>query len=392
MRILFVNDFYTPYLVGGAEIAVKQLALGLKAHGHDILVVTARIGNTKQEEISEGIKIYRMGYFPAFPKAIRLASGTSPGSPSTTVKNEFEKIIHSFSPDVIHFHNIWLLGPSLLQIPGCRKGITLHDYWPFCLRRSMLRVGGDPCPHPGFVACRLCRMRAPATIRSLDLLNIEKERNQIGDWIRRCDFRSTPSAFMAERLSRFLNVEAEIIPNGILINKKNSSVSTRPPYVLYASRATRIKGYSLLLDAFSNERLRDVQLWVASNTTKSISRNITVLGWQEPEGVQELIADAKCVVVPSLWPENAPMIILESLSQGVPVVASRIGGIPELVEDGVTGILVNPGDVEALIDAICRCYEDQDLQNSARLNGPKFINKKYSIGKVLEIWEKIYAE
>src|SRR5207245_329359 len=80
--------------------------------------------------------------------ARRLSSGTAPGPLASQTASDFQAAVAAFRPDVVHFHNIWLLGPAIVNLAPGRKGLTLHDYWPICLRRTMIRVNRQPCPGP----------------------------------------------------------------------------------------------------------------------------------------------------------------------------------------------------------------------------------------------------
>ena len=84
------------------------------------------------------------------------------------------------------------------------------------------------------------------------------------------------------------------------------------------------------------------------------------LGFTSGEHVEELLAGALAAMVPSLWFENASMSVLEAMAQGVPVVGTRMGGIPEQVTDGVEGLLCTPGDVGEMADALAQLRDDPD--------------------------------
>lgn len=389
MRVLLVNDFYAPHMVGGAETLIEDLAGGLVARGHEVAVVTARIGDLPAQDVVAGIPIFRIGGFPAFERARLLASGTAPGHLTATTIADFQAAAAAFQPDVVHFHNIWLLGPQMVHHAGVRRGLTLHDYWPICVRRTMIRVNWQPCNGPGPIACRLCRLRAPATWRSLDLVNIEHERDSHAQALRACDFVTTPSRYLADQIERVNGCRMRVVYNGI--KPDAAAPPTTSAYVLFGSRPVSAKGYDVALRAFKRPELRAYELYVAGNTAPAGAQNVRVLGQQPSSRMPELIAGARCVIVPSLWPENCPMIILEALRAGVPVVASRIGGIPELIEDGVTGLLVPPGDGDALAAAIRRCADDQQLRAAARQAGPMAVHNRFSRDVMIAQFEELYA-
>lgn len=390
MRVLLVNDYYSPHMVGGAEVLVQGLAAGLRARGHEVRLITARIGNTKARECIAGIDVVRVGRFPGFSRAAMISSGTVPGRLSSTTTRDFHEALRSFRPDIVHFHNVWLLGPAIIRLVSCRKGITLHDYWPICVRRSMIRVNWRPCSGPGPVACRLCRLRAPADVRSLNLVTLEAERVDRMRTLAACDFMTAPSAFMAERLATSGDIRPVVIYNGVdaggLIGRPS-----QPPYALFAGRPTREKGYEIALRAFRLPSMRGYRLRVAAAVSHAGLSNVSILGQQPSSCMPRLIAGASCVIVPSIWPENCPMIVLEALRAGVPVVASRVGGIPELVADGETGILVPPGKVDDLAAGVRRCFEDGRLRRLTRHRGPAAIRERFSREQMLSRFEDLYV-
>lgn len=391
MRILLVNDYYAPYIVGGAEVLVQGLAMGLRARGHEVMLVTARIGGAEARERINHIDVIRIGRFPPFRRAERLGSGTAPGRLSSTTAADFQAVLRSFHPDVVHFHNIWLLGPAIVRLVSCRKGITLHDYWPICVRRSMTRINWRPCSGPGPVACRLCRLRAPASIHSLNLITLEAERSDHIRSLAACDFMTAPSDFMAELIATAGGHRPSVVYNGIDVDSGLGEKAIIPGYALFAGRPTREKGYEIALLAFRLPSMCGYRLQVAASAPHAGSPNVSIMGQQSHDCMPRLIANATCVIVPSIWPENCPMIVLEALRAGVPVVGSRIGGIPELIADGITGILVEPGNADQLAAAIRRCFQDGQLRRMAQHHGPAAVQERFSSDQMITRLEAMYV-
>jgi glycosyltransferase involved in cell wall biosynthesis len=164
-----------------------------------------------------------------------------------------------------------------------------------------------------------------------------------------------------------------VLPNPVVAAPQPQEARVEPPEVVYASRLVAEKGVDPLLDAatllpagvrlrmIGSGRLeRQVRARVAAEDL-----SVDVLGPRPPAEVAAHLRGAAAAVLPALWWENCPMAVLEAAALGVPVVASAVGGIPELVEDGVTGLLVPPGDVAALAEALTRLVSDPD--EAARL-------------------------
>jgi glycosyltransferase involved in cell wall biosynthesis len=391
MRIILVNDFYSPFMIGGAESVVRSLAFGLQERGHTVIIITSHIQGTEQEQIVEGVQVYRIGNFPKINLSSRLASCPTPMKPSIQLVNEFENIVKNIAPDVIHFHNVWMLSPQLLYVAGYRKGVTFHDYWPFCLRRSLMRVNEKPCPKPGKLHCRLCQVVAASRLDELNILRTEHVQSDVTTALATCNFFTAPSQFAVQKISQFTGLNVRVVRNYVPRANYRREYPSKNPYVLFASRATHVKGIDLTIKAFSRKSLKDCKLRIASNISTNTNSNIEVVGWQNPDQIARFISEANCVLVPSIWPENSPMVILEALQCGTPIIASSIGGIPELIKEGVTGILIEPGNEKSLIRAVKRCWADTDIQRNAQEFGPKFIRQYFSPESVLPQLEGLYA-
>ena len=159
------------------------------------------------------------------------------------------------------------------------------------------------------------------------------------------------------------------------------------------------KGIHVLLEAFKKLKRENARLIIAGSgpeleTVKRLSKTddrIISLGFISEEEKRKLLIDAGLVAVPSLWPEPFPMTILESFGSGTPVVASKVGGIPEIVRDGVNGMLFEPGDSEKLSTILTELSENEE--NLRRLSeGAAESARQYYIEKHIELLETIYLE
>jgi glycosyltransferase involved in cell wall biosynthesis len=120
--------------------------------------------------------------------------------------------------------------------------------------------------------------------------------------------------------------------------------------------------------------------------------DVDFVGHLDPPDVASVLRAARASVVPSVWFENAPMSVLESLAAGIPVIASRIGGIPELVEDGREGLLVPAGDVDALALALGRLDADADLAGRLGAAGRERAVREFSPERHLRGLLRVYEE
>jgi glycosyltransferase involved in cell wall biosynthesis len=172
---------------------------------------------------------------------------------------------------------------------------------------------------------------------------------------------------------RFKNVKSIVLYNSVEQNKrikeKNSS-----PYFLFFGRLSREKGIISLINAFLD--LPDQQLKIVGTgmlydeileMTKE-SKNIEVLGYRSGKQLQDIVEGAHFVIIPSEWYENNPMTIIEAYSLGVPVIGTNIGGIPEIIEDGKTGFIVEPYSKQSLKNAVHISSQLTDEQYSKMSN------------------------
>ena len=136
-------------------------------------------------------------------------------------------------------------------------------------------------------------------------------------------------------------------------------------YLLYHGRLSEEKGLMTLLRAVAG--LQDVRLLIAGSgamqedmeqfiADHQMEERVQMLGFQRGDALRRLVAEAKCVVLPSEWYENGPYAVMEAMAQGKPVIASRIGGLPEIVRDGVTGYLCTPFNSDSLSACIRKVW------------------------------------
>jgi glycosyltransferase involved in cell wall biosynthesis len=168
----------------------------------------------------------------------------------------------------------------------------------------------------------------------------------------------------------------------------------------FIGRLHPVKNLDVLLDAFSliQPRTKNALLVLAGRgemldqlreLTRSlgIGNNIVFLGHQTE--ITKILKTFDILVLPSRI-EGFGLVLLEAMASGVPVIATNVGGIPEVVEDGITGLLVSPGDPNVLASAIYRLFNNQDLVDRLRMEGIRLVNHKFTIQKTTESIEDLY--
>ncbi len=272
------------------------------------------------------------------------------------------RLLLEFRPDVIHVHGIHRqLSPSILAAARERNVPvvhTMHDYFAVCPADVLLWGDGTLCD-PG-----LCRAAAPwpAILHRCVRGSLAQSSLSAAETFFRTRFMHfeelvtrfiSPSQFLADRLraAGMMRRPIDVLPNAIAEQPQGAGGAG----FLFAGRLAREKGLRVLLDA---ARQANLELTIAGDgplaqlVRERSSQRVRWVGSVPSTRVIELLGQCTAAVVPSTWFENAPLSILEPMAAGTPVVASAIGGIPELVRHGVDGLLVRPDSVDSLATAM----------------------------------------
>lgn len=363
MRILIVNKFWYPR--GGDCVVAMATAEMLRRMGHKVAVFTMDYPSNADDSnvagVASGVRFD--GSVAERFKAVRRAL-TGAG-----VEQPLTRVLEEFSPKVVHLHNVHsYLSPVVARLAhehGCRVVWTMHDYKLLCPAYTCLRDRKPCCEcieRPLEVVNHRCMKHSMAASFVGLLEATQWNMNRLIQWV---DTFICPSAFMAQMLRRVDVPESHIavIPNCMPADRAKAlgEEGERADYCCYVGRLSSEKGLRTLLKAasdlpFTLRVAGDGPLLGELRHHYGHCRNIELLGRLDAPHVAELLQKARFSVVPSQWWENCPMGVVESLCAGTPVVATRMGGIPELVDDSC-GLLVQPNDATALAEAMCLAWE-----------------------------------
>lgn len=371
MRVLQVNKFLYP--VGGSEAVLFRTADLLERHGHDVSFFGMRDSRNavpgSPEAFVSNVELRNGG---GLRESLRRGALATAGRflYSREAAEKMEALIREAKPDVAHLHNIYhQLSPSILT-PLRRHGVpvvlTLHDYKLICPNYTM---------HSGGAICERCkghRYYQPVIQSCVKSSRLKSALCAIeacvhtatGAYSRGIDTYIAPSRFMADKVIEFGFDGRRVvqIPNFIDVEDYEPSYDEES-YFAYVGRVETVKGVSTLVRAVSSSEVaRGFELRIAGDgdarqaleqqCRDEAASNVRFLGRLDPADVGELVRKAMFLVLPSEWYENAPVSVLEAYAYGKPVVAARIGGLPELVVDGETGLLFEPGNAEDLRNKI----------------------------------------
>lgn len=358
VRILMTTTFYPPYHIGGDAVHVKWLAEELAKQGHEVHVMFSidayemKRGRVRQVDVEPG------GVYLHPLRSIRGRLETLLvylWGRSAYFSREFERLLQEVSPDVVHHHNISLLGYNLLRKRGSYLNLyTAHDYWLACQRNDLFR-DGQLCV--GNRSCSLC------VIRSRRPPQFWRRQKAFTRAMRDVDMAIAPSNYACHTLSERTGMPMVTIPNFVPHPPEDIPPSGFSDYFLYVGVLERHKGITELVELFRQHwreigaRLlvagtgsleKRLRAYVKSNDLEDVVR---LLGWRDHSTLYSLYRDAHALVMPSLWPENAPLVALEALSVGTPVVTSTMGGLPEIAGLQGEGFVC---DLDHLKDALIK--------------------------------------
>lgn len=399
MKILLVNKFH--YRKGGAETYYLTVGSELERMGHEVAYFSMKHPNNlpcKWDRYFVAQREYNDVKNPLSAVRDGIALIYSPEA-----KRNFQALCEEFRPDVVHLNNVHRqITLSILDAPYLKEHhvpvfYTAHDYVTICPGYLMLDGEGrvcDACLEDGkYRHCIENRCVKGSRAKSA-LAALEASFNRAHRSNERIDRVIAPSSFMRSKLIEGGWPEGKVVAlqnfadDAILARASGvaGDVTDREsPYLLFFGRLSAEKGVDVLLRAFdaaAPSLPRDMRLIVVGDgpdaaefrelaaSLDSASR-IEFAGYQTGDALQTYVERASLAIASSRCRENMPYSIVEAFAAGTPVVGTRIGGIPELVADGVTGFVCDPGDVATMADAMVRGAE-------AFLDAPVYVRMQES--------------
>jgi glycosyltransferase involved in cell wall biosynthesis len=404
MRILHVNKFL--FRKGGAEGYMEDLAELQRRAGHTVGFWGMDHPENTHVELS--------ATFPPFvefdnppPDLVARAKMVGRMVWSLQAERGIARAVEQFRPDVAHLHNVYhQLSPSILG-PLHRAGIpvvlTLHDYKLVCPTYQLLDHGEvcTVCVGRKFWNAPIKRCRNGSFIASTTMA-LDLSIHTILRSYRHVDAFVCPSRFIARQMERgkVYPDRMHVIPH--FIDLAGLEPKTRSGgHAVIAGRLAAEKGIDVAIRAVGHlsegvhldiagdgPARRDLEALAAAEAPG----RVTFHGRLPKEHLFDLLRASSVAVVPSTWLENQPMAVLEALAAGLPVIGSDLGGLPELIDEGVDGFLVRPGDDKALAAAIDDVIRDAPRAFTMGQNGRRKIEADFSPSVHLELISGLYRQ
>lgn len=389
MRILLCNKFY--YRRGGDCIYTLNLEALLKAQGHDVAVFAMEHPDT----LDTPWRRY-------FPPEVNLSSASSKarfflrslGGGGTA--SRFKSLLKEFKPDVVHLNNIHSqLSPVIADIAhkcGCKVVWTLHDYKLLCPRYDCMRHGTEPCDLCFSDKNNVLKQKCMKDSLPASIMAYCEAVRWNRDTLETCtDAFICPSHFMKSKMEQggFNPAKLHTVCNFIDTEKcRRDDYTERGDYYCYVGRLSTEKGVETLARVAASLPHKLVVIGDGPlKETLPKSSGIEYVGRKDWGDIKHIAGLARFLVIPSECFENNPLSVIEALCLGTPVLGARIGGIPELIDEGTDGLCFESGNEEAFARKIEKMFSLQfDYTAIATAAQVRFSAETY-YARIMEIYK-----
>lgn len=360
MKIVLFNTFYYPHIGGGAEIVFKEQAEGLQKRGYDVVVITTHGENFIKKEVIDGVRVIRIPYsnlywaFQAKNKPFyKKIQWHLKDIYNLSIKKYVDEILDNEKPNIAICHNLSGLSISVwdsLKERHIKIIQEIHDQYMTCINSNSFN-NNKFCENP----CKVCK-----TFRLLHRIKSSNIDSVIG-----------VSKFVLDRfisLGYYKNAKKFVLHNArsfpIVENRPWSNDT--PLRIGFIGNISKVKGVDILVKAFIKSKI-DATLTIAGMATdkpfleklesyKKENNSIKIVGYINS---QEFYRQIDIIVIPSVWPDTFPTVAFEACANNVPVICSRIGGLPEIIKQDENGVLFTPGSVDELTTILNNITQDK---------------------------------
>jgi glycosyltransferase involved in cell wall biosynthesis len=392
VRVLLLTEFYPP-VQGGLEFHVEALARTLARRGHEVHVASLAGEVGRRDDVTLHRLTSTMSHVPRAHRA--ALRPFHPPLADPMVRRGVVRLLRSLQPDVVHAHS-WIVA----SVPADRVPplvLTVHDHAFSCARRDRYYLGRERCSGPQITKCASCCFQHYGALRG----PVMAATTPLGVRGIHADAVIAVSHAVASRLTAPMRAQAEVIPNflppDILEGTEDAGASLPgESFVMAGGAAEPHKGLDVVIDAWDGRRGFDAALLLALLPGRplpaaegafiaTLSRPAMMSAWRR----------ATVAVIPSLWDDPCPTVALEAMAAGRPIVASDVGGLPEILTNEVNGLLVEPGNPRALRAAIGRLLQDCELRErigAAAREGAEAFSAAAVVPRIELVYRRVIRE
>lgn len=387
LNVLTVNKFY--WRKGGSEAVFFGEKELLESHGHNVWPFSMQSADNIESDFSQYF-VDEVDYDS--PKTSDKLKNATKIIYSFDARKKMDTLLGDYLPDIAHFH-IFQHQISVSAFSPLRKRdipivLTVHDLKPMCANYRMYVNGSvcEACKGGKYFNCLKNRCSQGSLGKSL-INTVEMYFHHARgyyDWV---DKYIVLSRFFRDKMIEWGFPESKIsyLPNYVTC-PQITTPRTEGDYVLYFGRLSDEKGIDQILDeAKKNSDIPHILAGTGPAEEELKARvkeekidNAKFVGFQSGQALDDLIANARLTVISSVVYENCPMSVLESFAHGRPAVGARMGGIPELIEEGVDGAIFEGGNSEQFAAAVRRYWDYPEDALAAGHAGRQKVEKEFS--------------
>ncbi|MHA1299984.1 MAG: glycosyltransferase family 4 protein [Candidatus Helarchaeota archaeon] len=388
LKVAFVSAFWTR--LGGGEIGADLLRKGIQKKGIDLRVLTTQKMSKDKEFIPFNLR------FPISKEMILFGHTIL----DKLMKRSIERSLkdYKFVPDIFHVQNIYSL-PACAEVAKKMKIpyiITIREPLPKVLL------------HPYNI---LLKFIISQNLKSRNKILLKILKDECNGVISVSDFIKNRLMKMGISKNKIFTIynfppQWKDLDNDI---KLKESKNRKKITIFYSGRLERAKGIHVLIFAIRKilKKINNIELKIAGegpyekqlrHTCRKLGleKNVDFLGKVAFKKMGKLYQSVNIVCIPSVWPEPLSRVTFEAMSLGKPVISSNVGGQAEAIEDGKTGLLVPPNNVNELADAILKLVNNEELRRNLGLEGKKIVKNKFnldiSVNKHIELYKKVISD
>ena len=382
MNVLIASDFYEPF-IGGAERQVQLLAAALASRAHDVRVATVWHHGSLERESEGPVQVHRLQSLILEQRALSTdpVRRFHPPVPVPGIVRGLRAMIAEQQPSVVHA-NGWIAYSCAAALIGSKIPLVLsvRDYGYSCAVRTLMQFDRVLCSGPAPAKCLRCAnhrygaLKAIAAVGGVSLgrpLLTRRVRgiHAVSEYIRSIVLRDLIGE--DETSWRPPIVRIPDIPPELSVSQDDPESSLQmsmlpsEPFILFVGQLTEHKGLYTLLEAYKDLDSPPPLVLIGTiwpDTPTDLPPGVVKIGEAPHTVVLEAWRRSMFGVAPSIWPDPLPGVVREAMSRGKPVIGSAVGGIIDMIDDGHTGLLVTPGDVNGLRSAMATLLADPDFR------------------------------
>ena len=413
MKILMITSLYHPHNRGGGEISIKTIAESLYAEGNEVAVLATSDKKGLSSELINGVRVWRAGiknvywhHDKAKHSGIKKALWHLIDVYNPSMIKYADTVFKKVQPDVIQIHAIFGWSSSILRWAAKQKVLSvqvLHGYELACPKANTFK-DGQRCLTQ-CLSCNLAKMPHKHFSNKLNGVvgisnSVLKKYASFGFFkdvgVKRTIYNARNPEMIGLTAASTLENALDLSSGANLNYPTHERLDNSIVRFGFMGNIAQMKGVELLLETFKAHAPPNAELWIAGTGVEDYVQPLHArFGDSKTRFVgksfpAQFFRDIDVAIVPSLWDEPLGVVVFEALAFGCPVIGSSRGGIPEMIQVGVSGLVFDPDEPMGLANAISLLAQDSQLRNSFAENARRSVEHFLSTSRIANEYVDFY--